>query len=135
MTLTAIEDVFYYVSDMERAIAFYTSVLPFRLVFRDPVWSGLVMTNDPSPDPVKLGLLAIEGPVPQHVEQRGERQLFAGGTLSLRTDDVVADVSRLRALGVTILEVLAPGDWGAGALFLDPDGNRLMLYQPPEALA
>lgn len=133
MTITAIEDVFYYVSDMERAIAFYTTVLPFQVVFRDPIWSGLVLAGDPSPDPVKLGLLAIADPVPQLIEQRGDRQLYAGGTLSLRTNDVAAEVVRLQELGVTILELLSPGDWGAGALFLDPDGNRLMLYQaPPE---
>lgn len=129
--IRGIEDVYYYVADRERAVRFYTEVLGFQVVYQDEVWTGLVFPDDPSPDPVKVGLLAINAPIPEAKVQIGERTIYPGATLSLRTDDIQADVQRLHELGVPIVREPDQGDWGAAALFTDPDGNVLMFYQRP----
>ena len=129
--ITAIEDIYYYVSDRTRAVEFYTGILGFRVVFQDDVWTGLVLEVDTNPDPVKLGLLSIGAPVPQHSTEINGRPVHAGGTLSLRSDNIAADYDAMQARMVTIVRPLEQGEWGSAFLLADPDGNVLMVYQAP----
>ena len=55
--------------------------------------------------------------------------------LALETDDIVAEVSQLKAAGVYVVQDVWVNDDGAGtevckmAIVLDPDGNAVMLHQ------
>jgi catechol 2,3-dioxygenase-like lactoylglutathione lyase family enzyme len=55
--------------------------------------------------------------------------------LALETDDIVAEVARLKAAGVSVIKDVWVNDDGAGtevckmAIILDPDGNTVILHQ------
>jgi catechol 2,3-dioxygenase-like lactoylglutathione lyase family enzyme len=55
--------------------------------------------------------------------------------LALETDDIVAEVARLKAAGVRVVKDVWANDDGAGtevckmAIILDPGGNAVMLHQ------
>jgi catechol 2,3-dioxygenase-like lactoylglutathione lyase family enzyme len=49
----------------------------------------------------------------------------------LETDDLEADVDRLRERGVTIDGEIEARPWGRYVTFIDPDGNGLILQTPP----
>ncbi|MEZ6188066.1 MAG: VOC family protein [Planctomycetota bacterium] len=120
--ITGVQDVYYNVSDMERARAFYTGLLGFRELDTSPYWTSLELGG------LRVGLHWSEGePVPP--VPRDSHGAHAGATLTLRSDDPAADRARLEAAGAVILgEDAAP--WGHLVVFEDPDGNVLKLMRP-----
>jgi predicted enzyme related to lactoylglutathione lyase len=50
--------------------------------------------------------------------------------LNLRVDDLVALVARLRASGVEVLPEAEESEYGHFAWCVDPEGNRVELWQP-----
>lgn len=105
--------VFYYVSDLERAVAFYRDVLGLRLVSRD-----------------FLARFDINGVLFELVPATHERTISGSGNgrLCLQVPDIRESVRQLRERGVEAGEVreVAGGDL---AFFHDPDGNELCLWQ------
>jgi catechol 2,3-dioxygenase-like lactoylglutathione lyase family enzyme len=102
--------IFYYVSDLERAIHFYTEILGFDLKFRDVVAS-----------------FEIDGVLVELVP--GKRVRGPGNArLCLRVADIESAVADLQAKGVTTSEVETK-DGGYLASFHDPDGNEICLWQ------
>ena len=45
----------------------------------------------------------------------------------LETDDLDADIARLRGLGVELPDEVESAPWGRFVTFADPDGNGLVL--------
>jgi len=105
--------VFYHVTDLDRAIGFYTSVLGFRLASRDAVArffvDGVLFELVPATDPDVLS-------------GRGNARL----TLAVKR--IEAAVEELRAKGVAVSEIRAVSN-GRLASLKDPDGNELVLWQ------
>ena len=105
--------VYYYVSDLDRAIAFYTEILGFHLSSRDAVArfmvDGVLVELVPTADP---DLLSGRG----------------NGRLTLATDEIQSDVQQLRSRGVSVSEVQVVSN-GRLASLRDPDGNELALWQ------
>ena len=105
--------VFYYCSDLDRSIRFYTDILGFQFLSRDAV-----------------ARLAVDGVLFELVPFSGEHELAAAGNarLCLRVDDVAAALAELKGKGV---RVHPPEDKGGGVLgrFQDPDGNEVCLWQ------
>ena len=105
--------VFYYVSDLDRAIAFYRDVLGFQLTSHDVVArfdiDGVLFEVVPTQDGEKL---------------RGQ----GNARLCLKVDDINAAVSRLRSRGVPAGDPEAKEN-GILASFRDPDDNELCLWQ------
>ena len=116
----------YIVHDVPAAIEFYT------------VHLGFMLENDASPafaalwrDGVRL-LLSGEGSSGDRALREGQRQQPGGwNRLHLTTGDLVADVKRLRAAGVTLrtTEVVSSRG-GAQVIIEDPSGNVVELFQP-----
>ena len=105
--------VFYYVSDLERAIRFYAEILGFRLTSRD-----VVARFDAGR--VRFELV----PAPDRAKLEGE----GNARLCLEVDDVEAALAELRNLGVPTGAAQAkPG--GVLGIFWDPDGNEICLWQ------
>jgi catechol 2,3-dioxygenase len=107
------DSVYYYVTDMERSIAFYRDVLGFRPVSRDYVArfeiGGVLFELVPN---------APDNPLPGSGNAR----------LSLGVSDLQQATRELQARGVSTSPVREePG--GYLSFFHDPDGNELCLWQ------
>jgi catechol 2,3-dioxygenase-like lactoylglutathione lyase family enzyme len=109
--------VYFFVSDMERAVTFYQDVLGLRLLYRTgDDWAQF------EAGPVQLGL---------HAAGQGENR--AGGTVAFRVDDLDASRIALAARGISF----TPEGGGQGGEprfveFRDPDGNVLGLLEYPQ---
>jgi catechol 2,3-dioxygenase-like lactoylglutathione lyase family enzyme len=105
--------VFYYVSDLDRAIAFYTTMLGFRLASRDAVArffvDGVLFELVPTTDP---NMLSGQG----------------NARLTLAVKRIEAAVDELRAKGVTVSEI-RPVSNGRLASLKDADSNEIVLWQ------
>ena len=120
--LIGVQDLYYNVSDMGRAVAFYRDVLGMRVLDTNPWWTSLDFFGS------RLGLHGSEGnPVPEIAHD--EHGPFAGAVLTLRSTDIDADADYLRRSGVAIVG-RSDNDWGRLVVFRDPDGNFLKLMQP-----
>lgn len=105
--------VFYYVTDLDRSVDFYRSVLELPLVSRDFV-----------------ARFDIDGVLFELVPAAGERPVSGSGNarLCLQVQNIDESVVQLQARGVRTSEVKAVSG-GRLAFFNDPDGNELCLWQ------
>jgi catechol 2,3-dioxygenase-like lactoylglutathione lyase family enzyme len=105
--------VFYYVSDLERAIRFYTDVLDLRLRSRDVVarfdLDSVLFELVPTVDKSRL-------------QGRGNARLC------LRVDDMSRAIQQLQDKGVRTTRA-EEKEGGILAFFFDPDGNEICLWQ------
>lgn len=105
--------VFYYVSDIERAVRFHQNVLGFKLISQDVV--------------ARFDIDGVLFELAPATETQGARKP-GNARLCLRVDSVELALEELEAQGVyTHLAV----DKGTGVLgsFQDPDGNEICLWQ------
>ncbi|MEW6363656.1 MAG: VOC family protein [Acidobacteriota bacterium] len=105
--------VFYYVSDLDRAIDFYSNVFGFRLSSRDAVArfyvDGVLFELVPTKDPA-----ALSG--------------SGNARLTLSVEDIEAVVAELRAKGLDVSGVQRVSN-GFLASLRDPDGNEIVIWQ------
>jgi predicted enzyme related to lactoylglutathione lyase len=120
--ISKVQDVYYNVQDMKRAVSFYSEILGMTVLDTNEWWSSLKLGE------MRIGLHGTGGtPVP-HVF-RDSHGAHAGATLTLHSTDIVADGKRLRDAGAKILgELNEP--WGKLVVFEDTEGNVLKLMQP-----
>ena len=105
--------IFYYVSDLDRAIAFYRDVLGFRLVSRDIVARFNV-------DGVLFEL------VPSAAKTNRRDQ--GNARLCMRVDNVEKALVELKSQAVRT-DPAVQKSTGVLASFHDPDGNEICLWQ------
>jgi catechol 2,3-dioxygenase-like lactoylglutathione lyase family enzyme len=105
--------VFYYVSDMDRAIRFYRDVLGFRLVSRD------VVTR-----------FDVNGVLFEIVPAHGTSTFRGAGNarLCLRVDDFEEALKALQAKGARTGQAQRKATGVLGSVE-DPDGNEICLWQ------
>jgi catechol 2,3-dioxygenase-like lactoylglutathione lyase family enzyme len=101
--------VFYYVSDLEAAVRFYSGTLGLKLISKDAVAR------------FDLGGVLVEL-VPGKVERNGNARLC------LRVEDINIARSQLEEKGVQVSVAEDKGN-GKLAFFRDPDGNEIALWQ------
>jgi predicted enzyme related to lactoylglutathione lyase len=105
--------VFYFVSDRDRAVSFYETVLGLQLSSRDDVArfhiDGVLFELVPTDDSALL-------------TGRGNARL------TLDVNDIEATVSDLKAKGVRTSGIRAVSKGRVGSLF-DPDGNEICVWQ------
>lgn len=108
---------FYYVTDLDRAVAFYTQVLGLSLTSRDVV-----------------ARLHLDGVLIELVPTADSRLI--GGTGNARLTLMARDIRRvseqLQARGVVVSPIRRVQN-GSLATLRDPDGNELVLWQYAEA--
>jgi len=112
--LLAIDHVYYWTRDMDRAVTFYGDVLGLELTYRaGGGWAEF------RAGPVRLALHGTE-----------EADLPPGGTIVFRVDALDEATSALRQRGVVFdgHEAEVPGV-GRFATFHDPDGNPVQLIE------
>jgi len=113
--MTALDHVWFWVGDMDRALAFYEGTVGMPVLRRDgDVWAELDAGG------VRLGLHGA-----------GDlRELPEGGTVVLRVDDLDLARAALEARGVRFDDHVGEVEGRARfASFEDPDGNRLQLIE------
>lgn len=106
------------VTDQNRALAFYTEKLGFRVV-----------TDQPFSEAQRWIELGIPGADTRLVLFCFGEEIKAGGQMNMTfwTDDVETTVDEMKRKGVTILKEPKKADWGTSAVFADPDGNRFLV--------
>jgi catechol 2,3-dioxygenase-like lactoylglutathione lyase family enzyme len=115
----------YIVSDVEQAIAFYTTHLGFTERMR-----ALPAFADVGRGPLRL---LLSGP-----KSSGGRTLPDGRTpepggwnrIHLIVDDLAAEVERLRSAGLTFRSDIISGPGGSQIVLDDPSGNPIELFEP-----
>ena len=113
--VSRISVVYLYVRDVARSAAFYRDVLGIPLE-GDEHWAEATLENG-----VRFALHATVT----------EEELGSGtARIDLEVADVDEAAARLRAAGIEAGEV-ERDFWGAACEFVDPDGYRLHLFQPP----
>jgi catechol 2,3-dioxygenase-like lactoylglutathione lyase family enzyme len=119
-----------YVSDQDRALAFYTEKLGLQKRVDHAGPEGRFLTVAPGDESVEI-LLWPGNP--------GQGRAFDGlepGTLAgpifLESDDLYVEFEGLRSRGVTFVDPAEPMPYAFGVRLtaLDPDGNRIALRQP-----
>ncbi len=111
--------VFYYVSDIERSIRFYTDVLGFRLDSRDFV-----------------ARFNVDGVLFEIVPRSDKAKLASGGNarLCLEVENIAEALRELQRQGIPVEEAKSEHG-GMLASFYDPDGNEICLWQYSSANA
>jgi predicted enzyme related to lactoylglutathione lyase len=107
------------VSDQDRALAFYTQKLGFAVATDQPFndkqrWIELRIPGAPT----GLVLFTPDG---------HEDRIGTFSSISFTTDDIQKTYRELSARGVEFEGPPQTAEWGAFALFKDPDGNSFVL--------
>lgn len=123
MSIIGVQDFYYNVENMDRAVKFYTEILGCKLIDSNPWWSSLDCYG------LRLGLHG-EGPDSKAVPYipRDSHGSHAGGTLTLKSNDIYSDRTRLVKNNVKILGDIDEA-WGILVVFEDSEGNVLKLMQ------
>ncbi|MDX8033294.1 VOC family protein [Lentzea sp. BCCO 10_0856] len=113
----------YLVDDVQAAVDFYT------------VHFGFAVRTDAAPafaDVVRGPLrLLLSGPASSGARATPADSLAAGrNRVHLVVDDLDAEITRLRAAGVSFASDLVSGPGGRQILLTDPAGNLVELFQP-----
>jgi glyoxylase I family protein len=123
--IMSVHGVRYQVTDVARALAFYTERLGFKLEHRQlPAFAS-----------VSLGpfMLLLSGP-----GASGSRPLPGGETqqpggwnrVVLRVRDLPAQIEALKSAGVSLRNQMEVGPGGRQVQVEDPDGNPIELFEP-----
>ncbi len=106
------------VTDQDRALAFYTEKLGFRLV-----------TDQPFSDEQRWIEMGIPGAETRVVLFRFGEAMKPGGNMNVTfwADDVEATARELKSKGVQFVMDPTRQEWGTAAAFKDPDGNCFVL--------
>jgi len=114
----------YQIADVERAIAFYTGQLGFELEQQAGRAFAMISRGD-------LHLL-LGGPGSSGSRRMPDgREQVPGGwnRIVLYVEDLDAEITRLRAAGVTFRNEIEIGPGGRQIQIEDPDGNPVELHQ------
>jgi catechol 2,3-dioxygenase-like lactoylglutathione lyase family enzyme len=112
------------VDDVDKAIAFYTGALGFRLVQQFGPAMAIIECGDLT--------LWLAGPAASASRAMPDgRKPVPGGwnRIVLRCDDLAADVTRFRTLGLTFRNDIVVGPGGKHILIEDPSGNPIELFE------
>jgi len=107
------------VRDQDRALAFYTKVMGYK-----------VATDQPFDDKqrwIELALPRGETRLVLFTPTEHESHIGGFSHLSFTADDVEATARELSAKGVEFVQEPQKADWGTAAIFKDPDGNQFVV--------
>ncbi|OBB81592.1 VOC family protein [Mycolicibacterium peregrinum] len=115
----------YQVTDVERAVAFYTGQLGFDVALRGgPAFASVVSGN-------LTVFLSGPGSSGARPLPDGAPQIPGGfNRIVLEVDDLDAAVTELRGAAVTFRNQVETGPGGRQVQIDDPDGNPIELFEP-----
>ncbi len=115
----------YIVSDVDTAVAFYTTLLDFELEEQFGPAMAIVRRDDLA--------LWLAGPLSSAARPMPDgSQPVPGGwnRIVIEVDDISAQVERIRATGARLRNDIVTGPGGRQVLIEDPSGNPIELFQP-----
>ncbi|MCI0540405.1 MAG: VOC family protein [Verrucomicrobiales bacterium] len=115
----------YQAKDVDRAVAFYTGHLGFKLDQQTGKMFAKVSIGDTS--------LLLSGPGSSGSRPMPDgRQQEPGGwnRLVLRVDDLPAHILRMKEAGIRFQNEIETGPGGKQIQLEDPDGNAIELFEP-----
>jgi catechol 2,3-dioxygenase-like lactoylglutathione lyase family enzyme len=121
--VTGVQDAYYNVKDMERAVAFYRDVLGLTVSQADPHFTAFDV------DGFRFALHWTGGADVPAVPADAHGA-HAGATVTFRVADADAARQRLSAAWVRITGY-SDNPWGKIVTFADPDGNIVKLMEQP----
>ena len=116
-----------FVDNPDKALKFYTEVLGFVTKLCVPEAAVAVVASPEEPDGIELLLEPNGNPIATTYQDALYRSRLPA--LVFRVDDIVKEVSRLKALGVVFCEELTRTEWGTQAVFDDTCGNLIQLTE------
>ena len=116
----------YIVDDVQAAIDFYTTHLGFTVnTSAAPAFADVVR------GPLRL---LLSGPASSGARATPDDASLAGrNRIHLVVDDLDAEISRLRGVGLSFRSDVVAGPGGRQILLTDPAGNLIELFQPAHA--
>lgn len=119
-----IVNVRYLVDDVAAAVDFYTRHLGFTVGINSPAFADVTSGN------LRLLLSGPQSSAGRPMAD-GERPGPGGwNRIHLITDDLDAEIARLRSEGVPFRNDVVQGPGGSQVLIQDPAGNLVELFQP-----
>jgi len=115
----------YQVTDVQRAVAFYTKVLGFSLDMQHLPAFGQVSRNG-----LKLILSGPGASGSRTMPDGGRQQPGGWNRVLLHVQDLAALVSRLEDAGVKLRNQIEAGPGGKQIQIEDPEGNPIELFEP-----
>ncbi len=122
---TETANVRYIVHDVAEALAFYTTVLDFEEHF-----NAAPAFADVTRGPLRLLLSGPTSSAGRPMPDGTTPEPGGWNRIHLITEDIEADVARLRAAGASFRNDILAGPGGQQILVLDPSGNVVELFQP-----
>jgi glyoxylase I family protein len=115
----------YQVTDVSRAVAFYTDQLGFTLEHQQlPAFASVSLGDLPL-------LLSGPGASGSRPLPNGQRQQPGGwNRVVLRVEDLPACIERLKNAGLEFRNEMETGPGGKQIQLQDPDGNPIELFEP-----
>jgi len=115
----------YQVKDVDRAVAFYTEQLGFKLDFQNPPAFAQVSINN-----LKL-ILSGPGASGSRIMPDGQKQEPGGwNRVILHVKDLSQRIEELKKEGISFRNEMETGPGGKQIQLLDPDGNPIELFEP-----
>lgn len=119
--IKGLDNVYYFVSDVNKAVEFYHETLGLEIMDQDDYWASMSLNG------ARLGLhKANKSEFSKSSEKR------AGATVTLNVSDIDQAYEFLSKKGVKFIGEVSKNPWGSHVSFVDPDGNLLDLRQAPK---
>ena len=123
MIINGLDNIYYFVKDVEESLKFYSGVLGLEVLDKSEHWASLSLNR------VRLGL--HKAGASEFLQSAQKR---AGATVTLSVNDIEHAYETLKLRGVKFLDAISHNPWGSHVSFQDPDGNLLDLRQAPKGL-
>lgn len=111
----------YPTQNLQRALEFYRDVLGFRILVQNEEWIEFEVGDQ------RLALRQFDTPPPD--AQNGNPR---GAQVWLEARPIEPAINRLIKNKVNFINKLEVFSYGKTAIFQDPDGNPIGLYEPPQ---
>ena len=115
----------YMVDDVEKSIAFYTTLLGFSLISNAAPAFADVSRGD-----LRLLLSGATSSAGRPMPDGRTPEPGGWNRIQLIVDDIDAEVARLRVAGAQFRNDVIKGPGGAQVLLEDPSGNVIELFKP-----
>ena len=115
----------YQVTDVQRAVAFYTTHLGFTLEHQQlPAFATVAL------DSLKLHLSGPSASGSRPLPGGALQEPGGSNRITLRVNDLPALIGELRGAGLRFRNDMETGPGGKQIQILDPDGNPIELFEP-----
>ncbi len=125
--ITALGSVCIYVTDQDKAKAFYTEKLGFEVHTDAPMGESRWIAVAPPGAQTEVILYKLDSNWEHYREVLGKSQ-----SLTFFVDDIAATAADLKAKGVRVTQEPTTEFWGTYMMILDQDNNGLLLVEQPK---